>query len=62
MSLNVAEFDTVIYSVYSTFNCIPKPQQMFLDDLDYYGLFYWYNGCKEIDEQIKKQTENKKGS
>jgi len=33
----------------------------FLDDQDYKGLTYWYNDCREMNEELKpKKTGNKK--
>lgn len=58
----VIAFDAVediIYSVYSTFNCLPGPHQMYLDDFDFDGLLWWYKGCEKLSEEIKKQTKKK---
>jgi len=51
--------EDIFYSVYSTFNCIPAPHQMYLDDFDNNGLLFWFRGCEKLSEKIEKQTKKK---
>ncbi len=54
------QIDKIIYSVYSTFHNLPNIDQMYLDNRFYDGLFYWYDGCKIISEEIENRTKIKK--
>lgn len=32
---------------------------LYVDAIDYHGLVYWYNDCKEIEKEIEKSKPKK---
>lgn len=50
----------MIKSVVRQYNWSPEiVGKLKLDDLDYKGLLYWYNDCKEIEKQIEEAKTKK---
>lgn len=39
----------------------PIVENLYLDDLDYNGLVFWYNDAQTQDEKAKKLLNNKNG-
>lgn len=52
------DLDSMIRSVAREFNWLPKDiGSLFLDDIDYLGLEYWYKDILEAIEYIKSKTK-----
>lgn len=37
-----------------------KIESLYLDDADFFGLKYWYNDILEVNDELDKQTDEKK--
>lgn len=48
--------DAAIKSIVNEYHWPPKIiDTLFCDDLDYYGITYWYNNLKELHDSIPKK-------
>lgn len=61
-SLDNESLENIIKTVVREHHFSPvEIDAFFLDEQDYHGLTYWYNDCKEMNEELKpKKTGNKK--
>lgn len=48
--------DSMIKSIARCFNWVPSVfDSMYIDNIDYHGLHYWYTDCLEQEEELKNK-------
>jgi hypothetical protein len=50
----------MVKTIVRTFHWTPEViNGLYCDDIDHFGIEYWYNDCKEVNEKLNEKTPKK---